>query len=99
VAANPGVCDIEEDPCGPIRAPSVSEGLPWPGSKRLCCNPLADARGSDWRMPDHSGSLDWPGLVQDLHYQGLPPWDSLQGRYHGPKGEKCNYRAADYPLR
>ena len=57
----------------PIRAPSVSEGLPWLGSKRLCRNPLADARGSDWRIPHRSGSLDWPALVQGLHFQVAHP--------------------------
>jgi hypothetical protein len=39
-------CDmaLEQAPRG---CPLGREGLPWPGSKRLCCNPLADARGSD----------------------------------------------------
>src|ERR1035441_7490099 len=54
-------------------SPSVSEGLPWLGSKRLCRNPLADARGSDWRIPHRSGSLDWPALVQGLHFQVAHP--------------------------
>src|ERR1022692_923884 len=52
--------DVEElDRDGPPSEPRPGyplgrEGSPWPGSKRLCRNPLADARGSDWRIPHRS---------------------------------------------
>src|ERR1035441_3499811 len=63
--------------CGRIFSHLLSEGLRWSGSKRLCRNPLAaqraPPRGSDWRIPRRSGTLDWPALVQGFHFYVAHP--------------------------
>src|ERR1035441_8115915 len=71
--------------CGRISFHLLSEGLPWPGSKRLCRNPLAaqisPPRCSDWCIPRRSGSLDWQALVQGFHFYVAHP---LQGSRRPP---------------
>src|ERR1035438_4326731 len=85
-----GVCDIKVDPCGGQSEPRASsEGLPWPVSERLCRNPLADARGSDWRIPRRSGSLDWPALVQGFSFYVAHP-AALPACSDAPGGDCCH---------
>ena len=53
------MCDIKVDQYRRQSEPRggalwAASGLPWPGSKRVRHNPLADARGSDWPVTSHT---------------------------------------------